>query len=348
MDRVLVTGGSGFLGISLVQRLVELDYRPRVLDLRELSQPALEDKVDFIKGDVRNLDLVRKVCQGVDTVFHLAAAVLPTRGRKTFMSINVGGTRNLLQASLEQRVQQVVHVSTSAVYGIPRHCPITEETEFRPLGDYGWAKFYGEEECRRYRAQRLKVCILRPRTILGPGRLGIFHILFDWIKRNKPIPIIGSGHNLFQLISLQDMVEACLLAAERGENQDFNIGAEEYSTVRADLEALIQYAGSGSRLLAISPLLAKTSLWTLDRLRLSPLMDWHYLTADKPFYFDISKAKALLGWQPKDSNQKMLKENYDWYVANFQQASAEYGLTHRSAAHQGILLLLRNLLRGGQ
>lgn len=348
MDRVLVTGGSGFLGISLVQRLVALGYRPRVLDIRDLSEPELEDKVDFIKGDVRNLDLVRKACRDVDTVFHLAAAVLPTRGRKNFMTINAGGTRNVLQASLEHQVQRVVHVSTSAVYGIPRHCPITEETEFKPLGDYGWAKFYAEKECRRYREKGLKVCILRPRTILGTGRLGIFHILFDWIKRNKPIPIIGSGHNLFQLISIHDMVEACLLAAERGDNQDFNIGAEEYSTVRADLEALIQYAGSRSRLISISPLLAKTSLWTLDKLRLSPLMDWHYMTADKPFYFDISKAKELLGWQPRDSNQKMLKENYDWYVANFQQATAEYGLTHRSATRQGVLLLLRNILRGGK
>ena len=343
MKNILVTGGSGFLGVFLVRRLVQDGYHPRVLDINDLDEPELEDSVDFIKADVRHAGFVADACRDVDTVFHLAAAVLPTRGQKTYMSINAGGTRNVLEASLEHHVKQVVHISTSAVYGLPRQLPVTESTEFGPMGYYGRAKFRGEEEIRRYRQRGLTVCILRPRTIVGTERLGIFHILFDWIKSGKRIPVIGSGSNLFQFVSARDVVAASLLAAEAGSNDEFNIGAEEYSTVRADLEALVQHAGSGSSVVSIPAPVAKVALQILDLLRLSPLMDWQYKVADKPFYFDISKAKQILGWQPADSNISMFRDSYDWYIEHFKDDSTAYGSTHRQAVRQRALRLLRSV-----
>ena len=343
MQNILVTGGSGFLGISLVRRLVAEGFRPRVLDVNDPKEPELEGSIEFFKGDVRDARLVAEACRDVDTVFHLAAAVLPTRGKKTYTSINAGGTHNLLEASLQLHVKQVVHISTSAVFGVPRQMPVTEDSEFRPMGYYGNAKFQGEGEIRRFREKGLRVSILRPRTIVGTERLGIFHILFDWIKRGKRIPIIGSGDNLFQFISARDVVEASLLAAKEESNDDFNIGAEEYSTVRSDLESLVDHAGSGSRLVSIPAALVKVTLQVLDLLRLSPLMDWQYKVADKPFYFDISKAKRLLGWQPQDSNVKMFTDSYDWYNEHFRDSASAYGSTHRQAVRQRALRLLRSV-----
>ena len=340
---VLVTGGSGFLGISLVRALVEGGYRPRVLDLNGMSEPELEAHMEFIKGDVRDPDLLADACHDVDTVFHLAAAVLPTRGKQNYVSTNTGGTKNVLQACLDNHVTQVVHIGTSAVYGAPREMPVTEETEFRPMGYYGWAKFHGEQEIRRYRKLGLRVCVLRPRTIVGTERLGIFHILFDWIKAGKRIPIIGAGNNLFQFVSVDDVVQASLLAAKVGGNDDFNIGAEEFSTVRADLETLVQHAESGSRVISIPAPLVKVSLQLLDLARLSPLMDWQYKVADKPFFFDISKAKRDLGWEPKDSNSRMFTNSYDWYTQHFQDSALVYGSTHRQAVHQRALRILRGI-----
>ena len=139
------------------------------------------------------------------------------------------------------------------------------------------------------------------------------------------------------------MVEASLLAAQRESNDEFNIGAEEYSTVRADLEALVSHAGSGSRVVSIPAPLVKTSLQVLDLLRLSPLMDWQYKVADKPFYFDISKAKRVLGWQPQDSNAKMFTDSYDWYVNHFEDSASAYGSTHRQAVRQRALRALRGM-----
>ena len=343
MQNILVTGGSGFLGISLVRRLVAEGFRPRVLDVNDPKEPELEGSIEFFKGDVRDARLVAEACRDVDTVFHLAAAVLPTRGKKAYTSINAGGTHNLLEASLQLHVKQVVHISTSAVFGVPRQMPVTEDSEFRPMGYYGNAKFQGEGEIRRFRGKGLRVSILRPRTIVGTERLGIFHILFDWIKRGKRIPIIGSGDNLFQFISARDVVEASLLAAKEESNDDFNIGAEEYSTVRSDLESLVDHAGSGSRLVSIPAALVKVTLQVLDLLRLSPLMDWQYKVADKPFYFDISKAKRLLGWQPQDSNVKMFTDSYDWYNEHFRDSASAYGSTHRQAVRQRALRLLRSV-----
>ncbi len=343
MEKILVTGGSGFQGITLVRRLVEDGYHPRVLDINDPNEPQLESSIEFIRGDIRDQRVVGEACRGVDTVFHLAAAVLPTRGKRAYMTTNAGGTRNVLEASLEHQVSQVVHISTSAIFGMPRRLPVTEDSEFRPMGYYGNAKFRGEQEVRRLREKGLRVCILRPRTIIGTERLGIFHILFDWIKGGKRIPIIGRGDNLFQFISSRDVVSACLQAARMESNDEFNIGAAEYSTVRKDLEALVAHAGSGSRVVSIPAPMVKLSLQVLDLLRLSPLMDWQYKVADKAFYFDISKAKRLLDWQPEDSNKSMFTESYDWYMANFRESDTIYGSTHRQAVRQRALRLLKGM-----
>ena len=343
VEKVLVTGGAGFVGVSLVRRLVDDGLRTRVLDINDLHDPVLAERVEFIRGDVRNPHLLTEACRDRDTVFHLAAAVLPTRGKKAYDSINAGGTGNLLRASLEGGVEQVVHVSTSAIYGVPSRLPVTEETELRPMGYYGNAKFLGEQEVRQHRELGLRVCILRPRTIVGTERLGIFHILFDWIKAGKRIPVIGSGDNLFQFISSRDVVEACMLAAAAGSNDDFNIGAEEYSTVRGDLEALVRHAGTGARVVSFPSPMVKATLQVLDMLRLSPLMDWQYKVADKPFYFDISKAKRVLGWQPQDSNESMFAASYDWYVSHFTDTRSAYGSTHRQAVRQRALRVLKSI-----
>ena len=331
------------MGITLVRELVQEGYRPRVMDIHDLNDVELEGSTEFIKGDVRDAETVARACRDVDTVFHLAAAVLPIRGKKNYTSTNAGGVRNVLESASENRVNQVVHISTSAIFGIPTQLPVTESSEFKPMGYYGNAKFQGEQEIKRYQEKGLRVCILRPRTIIGTERLGIFHILFDWIKAGKRIPIIGSGNNIFQFVSARDVVSASLLAAKAESNEAFNLGAEEYSTVRSDMEALVKYAGTGSKVVSIPAPFVKASLQALDLLRLSPLMDWQYKVADKPFYFDITKAKQLLAWQPQDSNVQMFTDSYDWYVQNFRESADSYGSTHRQAVRQRVLRLFRSV-----
>jgi nucleoside-diphosphate-sugar epimerase len=233
-----------------------------------------------------------------------------------------------------------VYLSSSAVYGVPQELPLAEDSEARPLGKYGRAKYLAEKVCDKFRQQGLSATIIRPRTVVGPRRLGIFHVLYKWIARGKRVWLLGRGDNKLQLVSARDLAEACILAAERGGDSVYNIGATEYGTLRDDLQALIDHAGTGARLTALPAGPARLALRMLDRMNLSPLVDWHYLTVDKPFYFNLEKAQRELGWQPQDSNVNMLIESYQWFLTNRSDIEGRAGTTHRLPPQPGLLRFL--------
>src|SRR5262249_47514409 len=151
---------------------------------------------------------------------------------------------------------------------------------------------------------------------VGTGRLGVFQILFDWVQAGKRIPVIGSGKNRYQLLEVEDLCQAIILAAtapaERA-NDTFNVGAKRFGTVREDLGALCQAAGSAPRVLPTPAPLVKAVLQLLERLRLSPLYKWVYGTADKDSFVSTEKIERALGWQPKYSNAEALIRAYRWY-----------------------------------
>lgn len=340
----LITGGSGFFGLHLIDRLVQDHQEVIVYDVTPLdAEYQKKPGVSFVQGDVRDRASLEQAMKGVDVVHHNAAVLPVSRSGKFFREINVGGTRNVLEAALKMQVKKVLCVSTSSVYGIPTELPITEATKLTPLGDYGWSKYEAEQVVHAFRKEHpLDVSIVRPRTIIGTGRMGIFGILFDWIARGKRIYIIGKGDNLYQFLSAPDLADACWRMTVRPcKNEDFILGAEEFGTVKSDLEGLIRHANTSSRVQPTNAFLVRTILTFVDWLKISPLVDWHYKTPHKPFYFDITKAKTLLGWQPRDSNLRMLQETYDWYLAHREALEKSTGTTHRKGVKQGILKLLR-------
>jgi len=345
MQKVLVTGGSGFFGIHLVKELLNKGYRIKVLDTEDPKCLKVEEKIEFIKGDIRDKKIVKEACKSIDFVFHNAAVLPVSRfNKKIFWEVNVNGTRNVLKASLYNKVKKVIFISSSAPYGIPKDCSITENTEFNPICNYGRSKIEAERICNEYRNKGLNIIILRPRTIVGKGRLGLFQILYSWIADNKIIYLIGRGDNLFQLLSEKDLVNACILSIEKYcKNEDFNLGTDRFESVKEDLQELIDYARSSSRIVSLPSNLAKTILRILDIVNLSPFTPWHYMTPDKPFYFDISKAKKILGWQPEMSNLDMFKESYDWYLSHRKEVDSKFGITHRESVRQRILKVLKGL-----
>jgi len=179
---------------------------------------------------------------------------------------------------------------------------------------------------------------------LGPERLGVFEILFDWIREGRRIYILGKGRNRYQLLAVEDLVDAIVRAAGAPEaaGETFNVGAKEFGTVRSDLQALIDHAGSSSRLRPVPVKPAELALRSLELLRLSPLAEWHYKTAHRDSFVDVSKAQRLLEWQPRLSNREALTETYDWYLANRGRVGAA-GVTHRVPWNQQALGLLKRL-----
>ena len=341
----LITGGSGFLGIHLIKKLLKDKHRITILDLAVLPEKNLLTKLTFIQGDVRNSHDVQKAMAGVDIVIH-AAAALPLESPHNITTTTVDGTKLILQTALKQNVKRVIYICSTTVYGIPKKHPILETDPLVGVGPYGHAKIAAEQLCEQYRQKGLIVPIVRPKTFIGTERLGVFQILCNWVRGGRRIPVIGSGHNRYQLLEVTDLVEAIVLLAKKPPlhaNHAFNVGAEHFDTVHGDVTALCQFAKSGSTVMPVPSWLVKPILRILEAVNLSPLYRWIYDTADKDSFVSIDKLKAL-GWQPQFSNAQALIHMYEWYLKHYQQIESQSGTTHRVGWNQGALGLLKKFL----
>jgi len=312
--RALVTGGAGYFGEVLVRKLLAHGYQVRIFDINRLDPPL--DGVEVMQADIRHYDAVANACSGMDVVFHNVAHNPLAKHKHLFWSVNHGGTENLLRACFDQKIGKVVYTSSAAIYGAPKSNPVTEETPPTPMEEYGRAKLAGEDLCRDYAGRGLDVSIIRPRTIMGHGRLGIFQVLYEWIYQGYNIPVLNDGRNIFSFVHADDLAEGCILASRRAGGETYSLGTDRFGTMREALEHLCAYAGTGSRVrsLPMAPVtVAMRICWSLG---LSPLAPYHTLMYGKPMYYDISKAKVQLGWQPVFSNNEMFEDSYRWYLAH--------------------------------
>lgn len=340
---VAVTGGAGFLGLHLARRLLADGHTVRTLDLAPLDAPGLTGRVDELRGDVTVERDVRSLVAGAEVVVHAAAALPILNELAAIRAVNVEGTATLLAAAADAGVRRVVHISSTAVYGVPDHHPIVEDDRLVGVGAYGASKIEAERLCAAFGPRGLEVAIVRPKTFVGPERLGVFEILFDWIREGRRIPILGSGANRYQLLAVEDLVDAvvrCFDAPVAG--RALNVGAERFGTVSDDLQALIDHAGSGARLRPVPARPAELALRALELARLSPLAEWHYRTAHRDSFVAIDRARDLLGWVPRLSNAETLCATYDWYLAH-RDALGQAGTTHRVPWNQQALGLLKRL-----
>ena len=339
---ILVTGGAGYFGEAVVRNLLHKGEKVRVFDLSILDGYS---DVENRQGDIRNYDDIRDACEGVSVIHHNVAQVPLAKDRSLFDSVNRLGTQNILRAALDAGVKKVVYTSSSAVFGIPKENPVTEETAPNPREAYGKAKYEGEIACRAFAKDGLDVSIVRPRTVLGHGRLGIFQILFEWIRNGYNIPVLGNGHNIYQFVHADDLAEACVLAGFRPGPEVYNIGALEYGTMRETLSALCEHADTGSRVKSLPRVPLEIVMAVSSSLNISPLGAYHTLMYGKSMYFDVRKAQKELDWTPKYSNVEMIKESYDWYIKNRDEIAKNSAASpHRSAVKEGALSMLKYIL----
>lgn len=335
---VLVTGGSGFLGINLIRYLLHKGYKIRSLDIIPFDYPE-KGKIDWIVGDIRNIEVVNNAMKDIEIVIHTAAA-LPLYKPKDIFSTDIDGTRNVLEAAYNHSVERCIHISSTAVYGIPDHHPLKEDDKLDGVGPYGKAKIEAEHVCLEYRARGMCIPIIRPKSFIGPERLGVFALFFDWAKDGKGFPMIGKGNNRYQLLDVEDLCEAiylCMVKDKKIANDTFNIGAKEFATMKEDYQSVLDDAGFGKKIKGFP---AAPMIWTLrvlEFLHLSPLYKWVYETASKDSFVSIDKAEKKLGFKPKYSNKQALIRNYHWYLENLKKFSGQSGISHRVPWKQGIL-----------
>jgi nucleoside-diphosphate-sugar epimerase len=337
-NRVFITGGAGFLGINLVRYLLSRGHQVVSYDIAPFDYPE-QQQISEIRGDIRDQAALYAAMEGCDLVVHTAAA-LPLYTPDDIRSTDLDGTRNVLVAATQRGISRVIHISSTAVYGIPDHHPLFEDDTLGGVGPYGEAKVAAERICEHFRSQGLVVPVLRPKSFVGPERLGVFALLYDWAKDGHGFPMIGSGKNRYQFLDVEDLCQAIYLCATLDAsivNDTFNVGAKEFTTMREDYQAVLDVAGFGKK---IVPLPAAPVIWTLrflELLKLSPLYKWVYETAVTDSFVSIEKAERILGYKPQFSNKDALIRNYRWYVANLEKFSHASGVSHRVPWKQGVL-----------
>lgn len=341
MSAALVTGGNGYFGSLLVRHLLERGDSVRVFDIDPTGhQPA---SVEVIVGDIRDRSSIREAVDGIDVVYHNVAQVPLARDDRLLRSVNVDGTDRLLEAAADAGVAKVVHTSSSAVFGIPDVNPVLPTTVPKPEEAYGAAKLAAEWACLRATAEdRLDVSIVRPRTILGHGRLGIFGILFDWIADGADPFVLGDGSNRYQFVHADDLAALCVAAADSPGPAVFNGGTDRFGTMREAVQHVCDHAGTGARVRSLPARPAAAAMRLTAAAGLTPFAPYHWLMYSRSMWFDISHATERLGWVPRYSNDEMFADSYDWFVQHREAAAAgESASHHRRTASSRLLSALK-------
>jgi dTDP-glucose 4,6-dehydratase len=324
----IIIGGHGFVGQQLAANLVKDGHQVVVADIED-KQTAHASQVEFVRIDVTSRSsLDRVTVTPDDVVYNLSAKMLSpimprAKRRDFFWPVNYHGVANILDWMDKANAHRLVHFTTDMIYGHTHEVPTREDAPAKPLGEYGQSKLETEWMCADWRTRGFDISIFRPRLIIGPGRLGILEKLFKLIDYNLPVPMIGSGHNPYQFISVFDCASAAEAAWRAGfPNKSYNLGSDDPPPVRTLLRDLINEAGSKSILLPTPAPLVKLTLTTLDLINM-PLMDpEQYLIADEVCILDTTAAKTDLNWKPLYRDEDMLKAAYREYRASRSKSGA--------------------------
>lgn len=340
--RVLITGAAGFLGQNLVRYIrAHRNWEIVATDLRAESAQT-DGCATYVQADINDVAAMCCALRGVDLVVHCASAA-PSHSAQVIDHVNVGGSRALTRAMAQMNVPRVVYISSTAVYGIPDHAPMTEASELQPYHDpYNISKVEAETVFEDFRTQGHTVTILRPRTFTGPGRLGTFAILSDWASSGKNFPLLGPGTNRYQFLDIDDLCMSVLLAAEADPdlaNTVYNIGAERFQTITEDYQAVLDRAGFGKRIINLPAKPFEMALRALEVTKLSPLYGRLYKKLKMDYFVSIDKAKRDLGFHPKYSNAESLVRTYDWYMVHHSEFGQGAGKNNNEVWQQGLLRL---------
>ena len=317
--RIIIFGGSGFLGTNLSKKLALLNYEVIVIDINNKNIQFLNN-IKFIKMDLTRINIEENFnFKKSDIFINLASRqyhnkIPYLRRQEWFDDLNFNTSKNIMKLALKYNVSGFIFFSTDMVYGLPSDKNFNELDLTNPIGEYGKSKLKAEKSLIKLANNNLPLTIFRPRLISGSGRLGIFKKLFNHIHNNKVVPLIGNGNNCYQMVSVDDCSSAVMLAIEKNiPNEIFNLGSKEKISVKNLIKNLIIYANSNSSILPINAQLIKRILYICDFIGLSMMYKEQYSIADKNIYLDISKANNILNWYPKYDDQLMINNAFDYW-----------------------------------
>lgn len=342
MARALITGGAGFFGTVLKNRLLDEGFECWSVDL---CPDAMErDGFCSIVGDIAEEAVLKGIFRKAkfDVVFHCAALLAhEVKDKEALWRSNVEGTRVLAEAVRAAGIPHVVFISSNCLWAENLHRPVSETDTPRPVEIYGRSKLEGEKILLAH-SDDFNTTILRSPTIISQGRLGLLSILFDFIREDRKVWVVGHGNNVYQWIYAPDLGEACLLGYKNEAAGIFNVGSDDVKPMREVYEYVIERAGSASRVASLPKAPTLTGMGLASTLRISPLGPYQRRMIAEDFVFDTTKIKCDLAWQPTLTNEEMLYLAYDHYHANFEEIAGRTDVSaHNRRAKMGVLRLLK-------
>ncbi len=342
MKRYLVTGGAGFFGSILKRRLLDDGAEVVSVDLMPdgLRHPALIS----IQADIRSEVAMRGIfaAHQFDAVFHIAAMLAHGKmDRELLWTSNVDGAGVIARCARQAGVRKLVFTSTNCLWACNLGHPVREDDPPAPVEIYGESKLAAEKLLKQFE-DGMDVVILRCPTIIDSGRLGLLAILFEFIRENKTVWVVGSGGNHYQFIHAGDLAQACVQTLDFPGSSTFHVGSDNVPSLRDCYEAVIREAGSRSRVRSLPKGPALAAMRLAYKLRLSPLGPYQYRMIAEDFIFDTSRIRQALGWKPTVTNSEMLTTAYRYYAENREEILARSNVSaHSRAAEMGILRLIK-------
>lgn len=341
--RHFITGVSGFLGRKTVDKLLAAGNEVIGIDIHR--DPRLSQDIEFHIADIRDLESVSKLMKGADVVHNHAALVPLTRAYNDFWSVNVNGVASVAKAARVNEVQTFMHTSSSAVYGSTKDVAIDANTPLKPFEPYGKSKYEGEIAVKKILGDSdVRLAVIRPRTILGGERGGIFDLFFRWIRDGKPVFIVGKGNNKFQFVHETDLLSAYFAILNSSASGDFNVGTQHFGTLNEVFSHVINFANSESKVVHLPVFAAVNGAAILEKTKLSPLAPWHYKSFHHPFYFDMSPLEEL-GWSSVFSNNELFEFAYSNFIETGGSSTTSTSSPHSRPLDGKILEKIQRVFR---
>jgi nucleoside-diphosphate-sugar epimerase len=344
VEHVVVTGGRGYLGGHLVRELVATGCTVTVVDLSPCPSTQ-HPNVTHTLADVSDRRTLVPVMAGADTVIH-AAFSPPYATPATQRRVNVGGADIVCDAALTAGARRVVVLSSTIVDRRIRRHPLLRNAPISRLAAYAAARRDAEAIALSYQRRGLEVAVVRPKTFVGPGRVGGFALIFELMRRGDAIPLLGTGQARYQLVDVRDLATGVVSLAASSAEGVFGFGATRFGSILEDFEALGVHAGTGARSRPFPAVLGRAALRTIELAGLPPLGEWHYdVAGERDSIIDVSRAVSELDWHPRYSNSEALTDAYDWYVDMKSNEVANVTTHPIPAAHRAFERLMRAVLR---
>lgn len=320
--KILVTGGTGFTGKALVKRLLDDGHHVVALDYKEglKTQELREWGAEVVIGSVTDKEVVERSMEGVEFVHHLAAAFRELDvPNQYYWDVNVGGTKVVLEAALQHKVNKLIYCSTCGVHGNIDNPPDGEEAPIQPADYYQRTKYEAEPIVNDYNQKGLKTVILRPAAIYGPGDPERFYMIFKRVAKGT-FPMFGNGKTFYHPLYIDNLVDAFMLAMEgdKGVGEAYLIADEEY----LEIEEIVKKTGKALNIdvqikhYPVTPLVIAGHIFekVCKPFGITPpifprRVDWYRQNRA----FKIDKAKRDLGYQPKVGIDEGLRRTAKWY-----------------------------------